>query len=295
MQKLIFLILFLTFISSIGYSQRWKKIRYELIYGIGATNFYGDLGGGNGKGKHNFTDLDLSTTRPALYAAMRYRITQRVATKLNVIYGNIKGNDGNSTSNRTGRNLSFKSMIVESSCQVEYSLTKEKTGRRYSFTSSGKIRFDGINTYLFAGIGGVYYNPKAQYIDQKWYALQPLGTEGQGLPGAKAKYSKIAACVPIGVGMKYSYNRKMNFGMEFGYRLTTTDYMDDVSDLYYDNNAIKAAKGDVAAYFADPREGTPVPNGTKWRGNPKTKDGYMFILFNLSMKIRVGRNGLPKF
>lgn len=299
MQKILLLILSLLLLSSFGgIAQRWKKVRYEFIYGVGACNFFGDLGGNNGKGKHNFIDLDLNTTRPALFAAMRYRITQRVATKLNLVYGNIKGDDKNSTSTRTGRNFGFKSMLFESSLNFEFSITKEKTGRRYSFTSAGKIRLDGVNTYVFAGVGGVYFNPKGQYIDQKWYALQPLGTEGQGLPGAKGKYSRVAGTFPLGFGMKYSYNRKVNFGMEFGYRLTTTDYLDDVSDSYYDNNAIKEAngdKGEVAAYFADPREGTPVPGGTQWRGNPKVKDSYMFILFHLSMKLRVGRNGLPKF
>lgn len=276
-------------------AQRWKKVRYEVIYGIGACNFLGDLGGKNGPSKHNFTDMDLGATRPAVFGAMRYRITQRFAAKFNLIFGTIKGSDVFTTSSRTGRNLSFKSILFEGSSQIEFSILPEKTGRRYSFTSTKKIRLDGINTYIFAGIGGIYFNPKGLYIDSKWYALQPLGTEGQGLTGAPGKYSRVAVAFPLGFGVKYSYNRRTNMGIEFGYRITTTDYMDDVSDSYYDNDAIKEAYGEVAAYFADPREGQKAGPGDKYRGSPKYNDGYMFILFNLSFKLRVGRNGLPKF
>lgn len=296
MKKIFVIFILLTLIVVTGtQAQRWKKVRYEFVYGIGASNFLGDLGGGNGPSKHNFTEMDLGATRPAIFTGMRYRLSHRFAAKVNFIFSGIKGSDTYSTSNRTARNLSFKSLLFEGSSQVEFSILPEKTGRRYSFTSTKKIRLDGINTYIFAGIGGVYFNPKGLYIDNKWYALQPLGTEGQGLTGAKAKYSRVALCFPLGFGIKYSYNRRTNMGIEFGYRMTTTDYMDDVSDSYYDNNAIKEAYGEKAAYFADPREGTKVGGGQKWRGNPKYNDGYMFILFNLSFKLRVGRNGLPKF
>ena len=90
----------------------------------------------------------------------------------------------------------------------------------------------------------------------------------------------------------------MNFGIEMGYRFTTTDFLDDVSDSYYDNEAIRnanGANGDIAAYLADPRDMDKAPSGQKWRGNPKSRDGYLFILFNVSMKLRVARNGLPRF
>lgn len=296
MKKILILFsLFTIIFVTDSYSQRWKKVRYEFVYGVGASSFLGDLGGGDGPSKHNFTEMDLGATRPAVFGGMRYRISHRFAAKINFIYSMIKGSDLYSQSNRTHRNLSFKSILFEGSSQIEFSLIPEKTGRRYSFTSSKRIRLDGINTYVFAGIGGVYFNPKGQYIDNKWYALQPLGTEGQGLTGGPAKYSRVALCFPLGFGVKYSYNRRTNMGIEFGYRMTTTDYMDDVHDSYYDNEAIKAANGEMAAYFADPRDGGPLEGTNRYRGGPKYNDGYMFILFNLSFKLRVGRNGLPKF
>ncbi|MBI5219012.1 MAG: hypothetical protein HY958_08790 [Bacteroidia bacterium] len=287
-------ILFCIVFNNTILAQRWKKVRYEFFYGIGASNFLGDLGGGDSKGRPFIADIDFISTRWALNGGIRYRITERFAAKWNLLYGNVAGSDAWSNSKRTYRNLSFKSIILETSVQGEFAIQKEKTGRRYLLANNKKIRLDGVHTYIFAGVGGFYFNPKAKYINGKWYALQPLGTEGQGLPDAKAKYSRVAACFPIGFGFKYGLTRKMSFALEYGYRFTSTDYIDDVSGSYYDPIAM-ADRGAAAAYFADPREGTQMPGGTEWRGNPKNKDGYMFILFNVTYKLRVTRTGLPRF
>ncbi len=42
----------------------------------------------------------------------------------------------------------------------------------------------------------------------------------------------MALVVPIGVGVKYALNERMNLGFEVVYRYTTTDYLDDVSKTY---------------------------------------------------------------
>ena len=300
MKKIIFILsIFLFIFYSDLSAQRWKKVRYEVLGGIGISGYLGDLGGGDGPGRPFLSDMDLSGTRFAGNVGLRYRWTDRISTKWNLISGMVNGSDNYSNSRRSARNLSFRSIIIESSLQVEFSIQKEKTGRRYTFINTGKLRWEGVNTYLFTGIGGFYFNPQAKYIDNKWYDLQPLRTEGQGLPGAKESkpYSKIAACFPLGIGFKYGLTRKLNFGVEMGYRFTTTDFLDDVSDSYYDNEKIRianGANGDVAAYFADPKD-NKVPGGQKWRGNPKSRDGYLFVLFNVSMKLRVARNGLPRF
>lgn len=294
-KNIVFLIIILSVISFTSFAQRWKKVRYEIVYGVGVANYLGDLGGGTGNGRPFLLDVNMTKTRPSFDVGMRYRWTERVATKLNLIYGWVAGSDDVNQNRRTSRDLKFRSQIVELSIQGEYSLQKEKTGRRYSFGSSGKIRLDGINTYLLGGIGAFFFNPEGQYKDSKWYSLQPLGTEGQDMPGSgKSKYSRVQGCALFGIGFKYNLNRKINFGIEYGYRFTTTDYLDDASGSYYDNDKIRETRGEVAAYFADPRDKKAAP-GALYRGNPKSRDGYMFILFNLSMKLRVSRSGLPKF
>ena len=54
----------------------------------------------------------------------------------------------------------------------------------------------------------------------------------------------MALSVPIGVGVKYSLNQRVNLTFEIQYRFTGTDYMDDVSTTYAGSDAF-----------------TPLPNG----------------------------------
>ncbi len=79
-------------------------------------------------------------------------------------------------------------------------------------------------------------------------------------------------------------------GFEYGMRWTNTDYMDDVSTTYADPNAIRAAYGDVAAYFSNPADITDsqIYNQTQpgqQRGNPMNKDSYMFANFTLYINL----------
>lgn len=276
-------------------AQRWKRTRYEIVYGLGVSNFLGDLGGANKEGSHFIQDMELRTTRPTVYLGARYKIMERLAVKFNLIYGMVSGDDNFSESSRTPRNLHFRSSIYELSNQYEYSIVREKLSSRYTFSNFRGFRDMSINTFVFVGFGGFYFNPKANY-QGKWYALQPLGTEGQGLEGEGGKYSRIQLAIPMGIGFKYGINRKYSFGMEFGIRYTTTDYIDDVSTDYYGRDEILAATGnEIAAYFSDPREGDPAPAGAQWRGDPKHKDMYMFLIFQLIYKLRTARNGFPKF
>jgi len=49
-------------------------------------------------------------------------------------------------------------------------------------------------------------------MDGKKEFLRPLGTEGQtiGYKGRKP-YSTMAICIPLGVGVKYNINDRMNY------------------------------------------------------------------------------------
>ena len=90
---------------------------------------------------------------------------------------------------------------------------------------------------MFGGIGGVYFDPSGydRFIDENGrlagsgvkYKLRPLQTEGKS-------YNNIAICVPAGFGIKKAFNSQGGIKLEAGYRFTNTDYLDDVSDVYYD-------------------------------------------------------------
>jgi len=272
-------------------------MRYEVFYGLGATNFLGELGGADREGTNFVRDLEFSMTRPLLNLGVRYRITETVATKTMLSYGWLRGDDKLTNEMfRHYRNLAFRSPIAEFSNQFEYSIIREKQGHRYNLRRVRGLKGFKTNTYFFVGVGVIYFNPKNKY-NGKWYALQPLGTEGQGLVPTRKKYSRISMCIPYGIGFKYGLNRRLNVGLEFGVRKTFSDYIDDVSTTYFDNQMIREAHGDVAAYLADPSDGTH-PNWTaayQQRGDAKDKDSYMFLILNFTYKLYTTRGGLPKF
>lgn len=277
-------------ISALG--QKWKKERYELIFGVGTSHFFGDLGGGEGQGQPyvSFEDMDWEVTKPSFQLGFRYKIFHRLYYKLGVGYGQISGSDEFSENPaRRQRNLSFKSDLYEVTNQFEFQIIKENRddGGGINYGSM----FQNINLYVFGGVSGFYFNPKAEYQGE-WYELQPLGTEGQGIGSNPPKYSLYQVAFPVGGGIKFYINKRWSIGVEIGGRFTLTDYIDDVSDSYYDNDAIRTTYGDIAAELADRRiaaDGSdlfPVPSGTPYRGNPEYNDSYIFAFFNLTYTYR---------
>ena len=300
MKKLILLLILVTFVIQVDaqYSNRWKRYRYELVMGIGATNFLGELGGADKEGTNFLRDFEFSMTRPAVNIGIRYKILEKLSTKVGLSYGILRGDDKTTNEKfRHNRNLNFYAHIVEFSGQFEYSIIKEKIGHRYNLRRVRGLKGLKLNTYLFAGIGGFWFNPygKNPQTDD-WVKLQPLGTEGQGMVGSREKYSRIQLAIPFGIGFKYGIDREWSIGVEFGARKTFTDYIDDVSTTYYDNGDL-AAVSPLAATMADPSLGE-VPGQTavnQQRGDPTDYDSYMFLMITLNYKLKTTRKGLPKF
>jgi hypothetical protein len=290
-----------------GFSTGKKKPRREWIIGIGAANFLGELGGANQIGTFFVKDFEFSQTRTSAAFGMRYKFNKRMAVKGGLYYEIVSGSDKlTKEPYRENRNLSFRSNIFELSAQYELYLTKEQTGHLYKIKNAKGMKNYDMQAYVFVGIGGFYFNPKAEYKG-KWYALQPLGTEGQGLAGGPKKYHRVSFCIPYGIGAKYALDKDWSVGLEVGIRKTFTDYIDDVSGVYYDNNKIKEAHGAAAAYLADPSLAR-YPNdlggsGTGlWqsapgevRGHSNHNDAYMFINITVGYKFPYKRRTRSKF
>jgi hypothetical protein len=83
--------------------------------------------------------------------------------------------------------------------------------------------------------------------------LRPLGTEGQGLIGSGATvYGTRALSLPLGVGWRAHLGPWLTAQAEVQWTWVQSDYLDDVSGNYADTEAIRSARGDISAYFADP-------------------------------------------
>lgn len=149
-----------------------------------------------------------------------------------------------------------------------------------------------ITPYGFAGIGLFKFSPyTVDSVYGKVY-LNGLSTEGQGLPQYpdRKPYKKIQLNIPVGAGVKYALSDDVQFGFEFGLRVNFTDYLDDVSTTYVDQNILLNAKGPVAVAVAfrgdelkpDPRA---YPGAGSIRGSAKAKDYYYFALARLSIRM----------
>jgi hypothetical protein len=100
----------------------------------------------------------------------------------------------------------------------------------------------------------------------------------------------------MGGGIKWAVDRRWLIGLEYGFRKTFTDYIDDVSTTYYPNHEILANYGATAALAADPTEGTWIGSASyQQRGDPTDNDSFMFLLITANYKLKTSRSGLPKF
>lgn len=270
-------------------SSYWKSHRQEISGGFGIANFLGELGGRNEIGSPFVWDLEFSQTRPAISLAYRYYLTRKMALRTTLGYGILAGNDNLTTEPfRSNRNLNFKTDLFELSLALEFHLFSEELGHVYDLRGVKGTKSSRVGFYAFIGIGGIYFDPKAQF-NNAWVKLRPLGTEGQGLPGGAEPYSNFSVAVPMGVGLRKAVSRSWSYGLELQYSKTFTDYIDDVSGLYYDNATIAATNGAVAAYLADPSLrldglGNPTAAGQQ-RGDSKDLDAYLFFKLEIHYKI----------
>lgn len=301
----VFIIFFVLSLTS--FSQAWKRERVELSLGLGTTSFLGDLGGSASEGgNYGPKDLDYNKSGFGISAGYRYYMRKNLSAKGNLSYGMVFGDDAESQNpTRNARGLKFRSMIIEASAQLEYYFFSERTRGVYRLKGSRGLKKLKFDAYVFGGIGLFYFNPKNEK-DGTWYALQPMGTEGQ-TAGHGKKYSRIQGCLPIGIGLKKKINRHWSVGLEFGLRMTTTDYIDDVSGTYYHRQAIRDANPgnpDLAEYFSNPRPDAEWPSVTysgdgtytlQQRGDPTRNDTYTFGFITVNYKMKARRRSMPKF
>jgi hypothetical protein len=210
-------------------AQRWKLRRYEAIFGPGFCNYFGDIGGAATRDNwFGIKDISLKHTRPSFYLGARYKIRPDVAVKVNLMYGFLSGDDAGGVN--SDRGYSFTARAFESSVQGEYSIISEEQRKRSGamYNRRGMMNnYSQINLYLYAGIGGVFYNPEVNAAMKTSFYYEP-------------EPPKMGIVFPVGVGLKYVISERWSVGVEFGPRLTLTDYMDGYTspfskrnDLYY--------------------------------------------------------------
>lgn len=270
MLKKLFIVSSILLVSFAGNAQIWFG-KTEVGFTVGGMNYIGDL-----NNQHVYDKPNL-----AFGGLVRYNFDERWSLRFDVDYGHIEGGNPDYLKRR---NLSFKSYLFEGSLRAEFNF----------FPFSMRDDHFVWTPYIFCGLGFFTYNPTAYYTDpitgeSGWYDLQPLCTEGQGttLNPEKSPYTLKQLSMPFGIGAKYHPNKSLTLSVEYGFRKTWTDYLDDVSTVYVNNHDLKKIMGDVAAGLAD-RSGEVEPGFVNVAGMKRGDDSLddWFAYFNVNMTIK---------
>lgn len=236
--------------------------KFSTTIGLGTANYYGDLI----KNSSPFKQSSLSFS-----AGLSYTLRKKIAAKLNIGVQRVQGDDSKSGGAHPSRNLNFKSNVFDLS-----------VGGEYTILDLDKFP---LSPYVSAGVGVMVFNSYTTDANGKKQLLAELGTEGQGLTGYKKPYGKASIEFPVGIGVKYPINQKLVLMLDFNYRFTGTDYLDDVSADRYPDKTSLDAKNPIIAQFTWRGEGPyPAKNSTLPRGNPDNKDGFFTTQFKLGIK-----------
>lgn len=225
------------------------------------------LGVAGYKGDLNTKMFNTEVMRPGVGILYRRCYSNHWSFRTGLSYMQVEGNDALAEDTfRLNRNLMFRSGILEFHMGYEFNFFPYQTANPAS----------SFTPFVFGGIAVYYFNPKAQ-LNDTWYALQPLGTEGQGVVEGKKRYKRTSISLPFGGGVKMKISRRFGLQLEAGVRRTYTDYLDDVSTTYADPQLIRREFGKVAAALSDRSFERPA-NGNlgRQRGNSTDNDWYYF-------------------
>ncbi|HNG64163.1 MAG TPA: hypothetical protein PLK54_10430, partial [Ferruginibacter sp.] len=276
-----------------------EKVKWEVGFNFGPSFFMGDLGGNSGKGTNNLKDINFEFTKFMKGAFVTMYPKNWIGIRLAGDYTYLEGDDA--IINTTGidelwrkqRNLDFKTTILEGYLAIELFPTM-----LFSRNSEYEPR---LRPYVMGGVGVFHFNPQGSLTDaagnKTWYYLHPLRLEGQGMPEypASKPYKLTQMNIPFGGGLKFFMSDRINVSLEFLYRKTFTDYIDDVSQRYIDvnyyNKYLTPQEANLAYRLSDKAKGIIWPGMTRYpagsqRGDLKDYDTY----FSLVMKagIRLG-------
>ena len=168
------------------------QYRMEIGAGVGTVSYEGDFNGNV-----------LKNMQPMFSALWRYNFDPYKDLRLSATYGKLKGSSKDVDTYYTDyatEEYSFNRNLLDVSLVFEYNFWPYGTGRDYR----GAKR---LTPYIYGGIGA---------------------TSASG-GGSKSVFT---ANVPIGLGVKYKLNERMNLGLDWGIHFSLSDELDCVKDPY---------------------------------------------------------------
>jgi hypothetical protein len=212
--------------------------------------------------------------RPMGGVFLRYGPTEWLGFRLGYIATRLHGNADFNTTTVYNR----QAVLLRTPLQ-ELALTAE--------LAPVPLRLFGLRfrPFLYGGVAVYRFSPQLR-IDGNWIEMQPLGTEGQGLPGQPPRYRTTRVAVPAGGGLRVAVSDRIVLGGELGGRLPFTDYLDDISGRTVSYPFLLEARGPGVAALSNPRATAATDNFR--RGN-RAGDFYYFGALSLHYRLGTGR------
>lgn len=222
-------------------------------------------------------------------AIVRYYDGTRWAFRL--AYSNLQLDCSDKASGyRPERGLSFHTNVHDIAFLAEFNFFDY-------FTGSKRNR---ISPYIFGGISILLFNPKADDGTALCNVLTDVGNDGEIADNGAAKYRKVAASIPFGIGVKYSVSRRIGLAAEWRWHYAFTDWLDDCH-AYYPKYAAERIDGAwvLPSYvqYADPTGFTGVEDPetgqltNKYdniqRGNSANNDWYGYLNISITYKFNL--------
>ena len=246
----------------------------RLNFMTGLSNYYGEI---------QKKKLTFDKSNPVFAVGATLDITNKLLLRTEYSFTKLQGDDKRGI--YPTRNLNFKTYIQEGTLLLEYNLFD--------------LYEKKLTPYVFSGVGLFRFSPyTTDSLNRKVY-LVSLHTEGQGFPEYPDRkiYKRTQFNIPIGGGLKYAISDDVQFGFEYGLRILFTDYLDDVSKSYVDENILRNRAGQLAVDLS--YRGDELKNGSKsypgagtLRGSSRVNDLYYYGLARLSIRMNWFENGL---
>lgn len=275
--KKLFVLVILVVLADLAYGQgiRSRNRNFIIGAGTGAAFYFGDLAK-NG---------DFSNIKPNFALSARYNFYDRYSVETQLTWFMLTGDDSKDPV-KEWRNLSFTSHNFELNVVGHVSLFPEAF-RFYQRPFA--------NPYVYGGIGLLQFNPYAK-LDGEVHYLRGLETEGP-----ENSYGLMTMVIPFGAGVKFRATPFLNINIDGGYRITFTDYLDDVSSGYFpEPTSFEGPNQDIARRLSD-RSGeldlspTMSERGMNVRGNPDRNDAYFILNIRAEYFFGSLRGGGPSY
>ncbi|MBS1645459.1 MAG: hypothetical protein JST36_10510, partial [Bacteroidetes bacterium] len=173
-----------------------------------------------------------------------------------------------------------------------------------------------MQPYLLLGIGGFHFRPTGTYTPRgsdglpngqsRQVDLYDLNVEGNGVEMSDSmaaalnftrpkKYSLWQLEIPMGLGVRWDIGKQLSLGIEYMYRYTFTDYLDNVSGVYVDPRVLEYEHADNPQRAQQAKDmydkswilDKNISHKTgELRGNSSVPDGYSTLAVSFYYRLK---------